>query len=293
MSDPNIAPSVDAREVFRDTLDQLHRIRNFVVESTKPPEPPKTPEEIEDQLREIHTTVRRATPFDLPTITSESVNALKGVGEVQDIPDLEKLRALMQAIHYPDSEQQLFPSTGTFAMIDGSTGEIYFNEVKGNIHDLPEVTGDDGVARKLFRGGLPDYAFNKILVRAGLSATQREDGIGDQENNDWAVDVTNATMIHMGSAAHSVGGRTVYFGVSGAEMHPDAVAVLIDSLQPESTDGEFTCAGYMDEVVAGWGARIASGEEITVEQAQAEIDDAFALFHALEEVDGFLPPHYH
>lgn len=282
-------PKPDAREAFKDSISLVQEVRQFV---TKPPE---TPTDMVARLRDLHTRVRRESPFDRPSITSDVMDVLKADGEVGEIPQFEKLQTIMKGVRYPGTDKQLINGTGTFVMIDGKTGAMSFTEAKGPIHDLPVEKGDDGVERKIFPGGLVDYALGKTLVEVGLNASGKEGGTGNQENNDWAVATTGAKGIHMGGmTAKDKDGNPIYAGVSGAEMMPEAIALLNNSLKfPESKDGNYTCAGFIDMLVANWMVQVAQGNEVTLEQAQSEIDLAFDLFKNIESTGSSLPTHFH
>ncbi len=289
VDDPNILANVGAREIFKDAVTIVDSVRQFAVE------PPETNKDIEAHLAALHTQVRREGWLERPPqVTSEVLNALKASGEATEIPHFERLQEVMRSVKFPGTDQQLMNGTGAVSMIHAGTGLLSFTEAEGPIHNMePVYDKTDGQMKKPFPGGLGDYAIGKALVEAAIGTAGMDDESDDQHVNDWASKVTGVS-IHMGGATgKDAEGNAVYCGVSGAEMTKEAIALLNRSLRyKESKDDDFTCAGYVDTIVARWTLRLAAGEEITPEQAQADIDDAFALFRELDEVAP-LPPYFH
>lgn len=266
----------DIHEPFAEAKSLIKRVVSFVQY------PPHGLPTFEAELKNLHTAIR--PPMKL---TSEAMTTLKTLGVVEEVPRFAQLLEIMKGLHL--GAIPLFNGACTVAIVEKSTGHMYFSEQEGDLH-----TRTDGDGQLLFPGGLARYAVNKVLAATALQEVGSEPTMEDPEDAAYIKETTEAPGVHMGSASYATeDGRRFDTGISGAEMTDQAIAQINSMLPATSSEGDYTIAGKIDGLVGSWAARLTAGEDVTVQQAQHEFDDLWG--HILVEVKTGrqVPSHHH
>lgn len=268
---PGDSPKPDPKELYPQASRALDSAVNFTTTDF-------APDQVSAQLGQAFNLVRRANFPDTPALTSDAMTALTDNQGIKNFPILQDV---MRRVVVPGTAIKVYNGTGTIVMINSVTGEALFTEARGPVHDL-------------FAGGLADYAASKTSLDAGLVKKGKLEGLIDNDDILWLEKATGRDSIHLGWA-HGVDeqGRLVHCGVSGAEMKPNAIRYLRSMLKPDSQDGDFTVAGFMDQLAAQWALKVTRGEPISPQQAQQDINRAFKLFEQLDSGASLIPSYFH
>lgn len=244
------------------TETTIDRVRKFVQE------PPKILLAHEAEFSELHAIIREPM-----SVTSEDMEGLIAEGKVERFDKMDQLLELMDGVKFTGTDIPLFECCGTLAMIEKSTGTIFFGEKKGEIHDRTTIDKDGNIV-PLFPGGLTRYAVHKMITAATLQELGSDPTMEDEEDLQYIGDIAKTRGLHMGQNSFVTDdGRRYDVGVSGADMTHETLELVTQKLELFGfTDEEYTIAGKVDSIVASWAARLAAGETVTTKQAQEEWD---------------------
>jgi hypothetical protein len=227
----------------------------------------------------------------MPGITDEVIHGLEVAGDVNQLPHTDRLRELMSTVRFIGSDVPVFEGCGVIFTFQ-KDGPMYHLTMPGHI--LEQTSEVDGNQVLDFPGGLYDYAINKALSVAALKQLGSNSGLSRDDDAAYIQETTKAGSVHMGGATYTTeDGRTFFTGVSGAEMTAEAVERIKAMIPEDSQAGQYTIAGAIDEVVAGWVNRLAAGEDITLDQAQDELNRVLDYVLVETRTGGKVPDQFH
>jgi len=278
--------ALNPRDRFPAAISQLERARSFIQS------PPEELDVFEAELSSLHSAIRRSAFRSTPNITTEVINAMHDSGEVESMPNSEELIELMRSVRVTGSDIQLLDGTGVIFAFERSTGKMYALTAHGHILDKTGMV--DGERVLDFPGGLYDYAINKALTVASLEKLGSNTGLKSSEDASYIKDTTGVGAVHMGGNSYKTSdGREFFTGVSGAEMTRGAIEKINSVLPEQSQAGDYTIAGAVDEVVANWASRFVAGEEVSISQAQEDVDNLLNPLHVGAKLGETIPDQYH
>lgn len=273
---------------------------NYLIKNVKIfiEDPFKRLDYLEDEFSDLYKETRRPAYREMPPVTIEDIDNMVSRDEISEISNKEKFTQLLQAIRITGTEIQLLRGSGSIIVFDDK-GQMSRFFVKGPIL---EKKGEDGELD--YPGGLWDYAINKAMTARLLDEVGSDSTMIDPEDAEYVKQLAKVSGAHMGSACYiAPDGKKYFSGGSGIEMTDEGLTEMIDKLPKGSTDGEYTIAGIIDGLVSKWACRFVAGEEVSVTEAQKDVDEIirnlpifpkpYSDYHLVESILKKLPPHVH